>query len=212
MLERGLDPESFLTEVDRRLREIQDELRPGEAGPRRSAPRADAALRMDAPSEPPRRGRSGPLAAILGRTKPPAKPAEPSQPEPQPAEPADARRQTQSPPAGQLVEQVRALTEVQTQLLAASERLLEAFAQLVHDAPAAPQAQSAAPPGLFAATARRSLSVSAGPFADTEALHEFERAVEQLERVHRVTVRAYEGNDRAILDVELEPGPSGETA
>jgi hypothetical protein len=225
MSERGLDPESFLTEIDRRLRAIQDELRPGEAGSRRSPPGQAAIWRADAdrsepsplgPPSPPRRGRSGPLAAILGRNRPPAKPAKPAQPA-EPAEPAPeapaappggpaaeaghaAAEASPAPPAAELVEQVRALTRVQTDLLAASERLLEAFAGLIRDAP---------PPGLFAPTVpvapRSGVSVSAGPFPDTEALREFERALSELQPVHSVTVRAYEGEDRAILDIELEP-------
>src|SRR5580692_2846291 len=135
MSECGWDSEPFLIEVDRRLRVIQDELRPGEAGSRQPVPGQATIHRMDTPTPTPtptpspRRGRSGPLAAILGRNRPPARartqtadePAPATEPEPErvPEQPAEAR---ETPGAGELIEQVRALTEVQTQLLAASER------------------------------------------------------------------------------------------
>jgi hypothetical protein len=48
-----------------------------------------------------------------------------------------------------------------------------------------------------------SVSVSAGPFADTEALRRFEQALQTLPQVRRVAVREYEGADRAIVDVHL---------
>jgi hypothetical protein len=47
------------------------------------------------------------------------------------------------------------------------------------------------------------VSVSAGPFADTDALRRFERALQTLPEVRRVAVREYEGADRAIVDVHL---------
>ncbi len=184
MSERGLDADSFLTELDGRLRAIQAELRPGVAVP---------TLRLRAmEAEPPpeqRRGRTGPLSALLGRARP-----EPDGGEPQPDQDAA------SEPA-ELLAQVKALTETQTRLLEASERLLEAFARMLESPPAA-----AGPAGLFTPTTppqRTGVEIAAGPFADTESLREFERALEQLDAVRRVTVRGFEGSDRAILDVEL---------
>jgi hypothetical protein len=53
-----------------------------------------------------------------------------------------------------------------------------------------------------------SVSVSAGPFASTEALRRFERALHTLPEVRSAAVREYEGANRAILDVHLvEPTP-----
>ncbi|HEX3975743.1 MAG TPA: hypothetical protein VHW96_05730 [Solirubrobacteraceae bacterium] len=58
------------------------------------------------------------------------------------------------------------------------------------------------------AAAGPSLSVSAGPFASTEALRRFERALQSLPEVRSAVVREYEGADRAIVDVHLsEPTP-----
>jgi hypothetical protein len=48
-----------------------------------------------------------------------------------------------------------------------------------------------------------SLSVSAGPFASTDALRRFERALQTMPEVRSAVVREYEGADRAIVDVQL---------
>ena len=184
--EKGLDADSFLTELDGRLRAIQAELRPGVAVPTLSVrpPEPD-----ESPSEQ-RRGRTGPLSALLGRARPEPDAGEPS---PDPGTPSES---------AELLAQVKALTETQTRLLAASERLLEAFARMLESPP-----EPAGPPGLFTPTTpsphRAGVEIAAGPFADTESLREFERALEQLDAVRRVTVRGFEGSDRAILDVEL---------
>ncbi|MDQ6836523.1 MAG: hypothetical protein M3016_10095 [Actinomycetota bacterium] len=47
------------------------------------------------------------------------------------------------------------------------------------------------------------VSVSAGPFASTEALRAFEQALQGLPEVSAVQVRGFEGGDRAIVDVHL---------
>jgi hypothetical protein len=174
MAERGLEADSLVKELDERLRAIQADLRPGVAVPTLS-------FQANEPEPPPdvRPGRSGPLSALLGRTRP-----EPAPPKPEPGTP-------------ELLEQVKAMTEMQMKLLAASERLIEAFVRIV-ESPAQPL-------GLFTPTTEppRRTEIAAGPFADTEALREFERALAQLEGVRRVAVRGYEGRDRAVFDVEL---------
>jgi hypothetical protein len=198
MSERGLDPESYLTEIDRRLRAIQAELRPGQAAP---PPAAIRAIERQPP--PARRGRTGPLSAVLGRA-----PAQSSQAESAHApEPAPVPAPVEPSGAAELVDQVRALTEVQARLVDVSERLLEAFARIVDDGT---QARLFSPPTT--PLTRTEIEVNAGPFAATEALREFERALAALDPVRRVTVRGYQGADRAILDVELEPAPASEQA
>ena len=47
------------------------------------------------------------------------------------------------------------------------------------------------------------MTLSAGPFANIEALHEFEEALSRMPGVRDVAVRGYEGTDRAIIDVRL---------
>ena len=69
--------------------------------------------------------------------------------------------------------------------------------------PAAPRARPPAAPAEGPGA-----TVSAGPFATTEAVRSFEQAVAGLPGVREVSVRAYEGTDRAILDVRLDhPSP-----
>jgi hypothetical protein len=53
-----------------------------------------------------------------------------------------------------------------------------------------------------------SLGVSAGPFASTEAVRDFARALQALPGVSSAAVREYEGADRAVIDVHLsQPTP-----
>jgi hypothetical protein len=200
MSERGPDPESYLTEIDRRLRAIQAELRPGQAAPRPPPPAIGVTERQPPPAWS---GRTGPLSAILGRA-----PAQSSE-----AEPAHAPEPAQAPAPGgrsgaaELVDQVRALTEVQARLVDVSERLLESFARIADDGP---QAGLFSPPTT--GVTRTEIELNAGPFAATQALREFARALAALDPVRRVTVRGYQGADRAMLDVELEPVPASEQA
>jgi hypothetical protein len=48
------------------------------------------------------------------------------------------------------------------------------------------------------------VALSVGPFAHTDALHAFERALASIPGVTDVAVRGYEGPDRAILEVQLD--------
>jgi hypothetical protein len=103
---------------------------------------------------------------------------------------ARAEREARAPvvppePSRDGAELVRRLAD----LVAAHERLL---------AGAREQADRGAP-----ADTGPMLSVSAGPFAGTEALHRFQEALLTLPGVRRVAVREYEGADRAIVDVHL---------
>jgi hypothetical protein len=45
--------------------------------------------------------------------------------------------------------------------------------------------------------------MSAGPFPTPDAVREFEQAVSNLPGVREVALRAYEGTDRAVIDVRL---------
>ena len=47
------------------------------------------------------------------------------------------------------------------------------------------------------------MSVSAGPFASTEALRRFEESLAALPGVRQVVLREYVGDDRAVVDVHL---------
>jgi len=91
----------------------------------------------------------------------------------------------------------RALEDVVARLAA----LVEAHERLLACARELADRGQAADPGA-------TVSISAGPFASTEALHRFERSLQTLPEVRAVAVREYEGADRAIVDVHLsEPTP-----
>jgi hypothetical protein len=47
------------------------------------------------------------------------------------------------------------------------------------------------------------VTLAAGPFSGIEVLEEFQRAMAELPQVADVSVRGYEGRDRAILEVRL---------
>ena len=47
------------------------------------------------------------------------------------------------------------------------------------------------------------VTVAAGPFASVALLERFEHVLRTLPEVHGVTVRGYEGTDRAVLEVHL---------
>ena len=49
------------------------------------------------------------------------------------------------------------------------------------------------------------MTVSAGPFPSVDSLREFEQSVSRLPGVRDVSVRGYEGADRAIIEVRLDP-------
>ena len=96
--------------------------------------------------------------------------------------------------ASELIVALRELTDTH-------ERLLEATRELLASYPTAPaQSPAGAPP---ASSPAGELSVSAGPFASTEALRAFERALGRLPEVREVTVREYGGGDRVVVDVQL---------
>jgi hypothetical protein len=180
MSERPSQPEPLLTEIDRKLRAIQAELAPGRAS-------QTAANGHQAQSG---RGRDGPLATILERepiVRMPAAtvvaPTEATTPASTPAREPESEREYPSPEVAAIARQVESMAEAQARLIAASERLLDRLDRLASGASV--------------------VTMSAGPFGETEALREFERTIAELPGVGHVAVRGYEGADRAVLDVEL---------
>ena len=89
-----------------------------------------------------------------------------------------------------LGQQIRTLTELSERLLASMRALLDGYERIL-----APKARPGAEPA--------GATLSAGPFASIEALHEFEEALSRVPGVRDVAVRGYEGTDRAIIDVRL---------
>ena len=92
-------------------------------------------------------------------------------------------------------DQVEALTELSERLVASMRELLVGYERVL--APASGRRPEPAPP------ASAPVTLLAGPFPSIEALREFEAALSHLRGVRDVTVRGYEGTDRAIIDVRL---------
>lgn len=132
-------------------------------------------------------------AAIPDAPAPPPPPEPPPIPEPPPPPPVPEPSPPPPPPDPVLdaTPQLQALTEVAERLTAATGELLAGYERML--APTPPRRPEPAAP----------VTVSAGPFANIEALHEFEEALSRMPGVRDVAVRGYEGTDRAIIDVRL---------
>ena len=87
--------------------------------------------------------------------------------------------------------QVHALTELSEALMASMRELLAGYERVL------------APGSRRRPERAAGVTLSAGPFASIEALHEFEQALSDVPGVRDVVVRGYEGADRAIIDVRL---------
>ena len=124
---------------------------------------------------------------------PPPPPEPPPIPEPPPPPPVPEPPPPPPPPDPVLdaTAQLQALTEVAERLTAATRELLAGYERVL--APTPPRRLELAVP----------VTLSAGPFANIEALHEFEEALSRMPGVRDVAVRGYEGTDRAIIDVRL---------
>jgi hypothetical protein len=108
-------------------------------------------------------------------------PSSPSSPDALGPPDAPPSRQ-ESDGTARLVGMLRELVDAQERLLASARKLLSSY-------------------DVDAADSR--ISVSAGPFAGTEALRRFERSVAAIPEVREVVVREYTGDDRVVLDVLL---------
>jgi hypothetical protein len=125
---------------------------------------------------------------------PPPMPDSPLQP-PLPPMSLIARRLAPPPapvPADSRDEEIAVLTARLSELTATHERLLAATQDLLVG-----QAD-------ILARATSSVSLAAGPFADSRALQEFQHAVNGLPQVREVAVREYVGSEGVVLDVHLE--------
>jgi hypothetical protein len=161
--------ETRLEAMDRRLRELQDELAPGPPAP--------------LPAEPESRPAVGaPLAE--------------ASPEPPGAPPA----------------QLEVLAELYGKLIASVRELLSGYELVAGQLTPAPAADHAPPPEAVqparppsaGADGPDQVAVSAGPFAANAALRDFERMLSELPGVRAVSLRGYEADNRAIVDVQLQ--------
>jgi hypothetical protein len=103
--------------------------------------------------------------------------------------------------------QLQALTELSARLLASMRELLAGYERmLVRSSSRRPAGRSApSRAGTGTVTGDRNVTVSAAPFRSLEALREFEQAVSNLPGVREVAIQGYEGTDRAIIEVRLDP-------
>ncbi|HEX8975867.1 MAG TPA: hypothetical protein VF830_04520 [Gemmatimonadales bacterium] len=104
-----------------------------------------------------------------------------------------------TPPPGEARSESELLARLR-ELTAAQERVLASMRQLLggleHVAGVPGRPESGSPAG-------QPVTISAGPFASTEALRAFRTALEGLPGVRSVELRGFEGADRAILEVHL---------
>jgi hypothetical protein len=89
--------------------------------------------------------------------------------------------------------------DLHASLVSAMRDLLDAYGWTLEQLPASPDPQPAGEPPPAA--------MSVGPFADTAAVHAFEQELLRLPGVREVTLRGYEGENRAMFDVQLA-GPN----
>ena len=171
------EPSSGASELDARLAEIDRRLRSIQAELVPERERAEVAAATGSGPDPP-------------VVEPPV-----VDPPTAAVEPAVVESAVVGPPVFEPDDPIRALaalTELQERLLGSIRELLSAyetvFARLRQVGPEATVHE---------------FTVSAGPFTTTGALREFEQRLSGISGVREVTVRSYEGEDRAIVDVRL---------
>ncbi|HEX3832550.1 MAG TPA: hypothetical protein VHW04_11310, partial [Solirubrobacteraceae bacterium] len=148
----------------------------------------DRRLRMiQSGLEPVREASADPVA------EPPPPISDPLQSPPLPPPSLVARRLATPPPqpADARDEEIAVLTARLSELTSTHERLLATTQNLLIER------------ADVLARATPAVSVAAGPFTDTRALQEFQRAVSGLPQVREVAVREFVGSEGVILDVQL---------
>jgi hypothetical protein len=109
-------------------------------------------------------------------------------PDPPPLGPPEAPERTGPPEPGELAGQLHELVDIHERLLGATRHLLGSYAAV------APSTQT-------------TVRLSVGPLSGTEALEDFQRRLSELPGVGAVWLREFEGDDRAVVDVQLA-GPT----
>ena len=164
------------SELDARLAEIDRKLRAIQV--ELDPGREPRPSRPSAPAqEEPAHGRSGPLASLLQRSSP---------------RPAPPRESTPDPAGGAMVP-----AEMHAKLVSAMRDLLDAYGWTLEQLPVAADPERVGDPPPVA--------MSVGPFANTAAVRAFEQELLRLPGVREVTLRGYEGENRAMFDVQLSP-------
>jgi hypothetical protein len=195
--ERASTLGAHLEELDRLLYDVQAELAPdrdprpvlasGVSGVSGVSESALAVPDPPAPAPSP----PGPLP------EPPPAPPTPEPPPPPPPPSIPEPPPIPEPALAATTYQVEALTELTERLVASMRELLAGYERVLAPKSARPAPAPVAP----APTAQ--VTLVAGPFTSIDALREFEAALSHLRGVRDVSVRGYEGTDRAIIDVRL---------
>jgi hypothetical protein len=139
-------------------------------------------------------------APVLDHEPPPAPPRAEA------PDPGTGGAPAASPPVVPVIPEAQneAFSELTARLLASTRELLAGYEQVL--------VGRTAPQPSRRAVRRRpdspDVTLSAAPFVNLEALHDFEQAVSGLPGVRDVVIRGYEGTDRAIIEVRLDiPSP-----
>jgi hypothetical protein len=85
--------------------------------------------------------------------------------------------------------------EMHAKLLSAMRDLLDAYGWTLQQLPVAEDPQRPGEP--------QPVALSVGPFADTATVRAFENELVQIPGVSEVVLRGYEGENRAMFDVQL---------
>ena len=106
------------------------------------------------------------------------------------ADEASGRAPRAAAAPAELIDELRRLSDAHERLLAAVRELLASY----EGAARTPEP-----------TALHAVRVAAGPLASPNALRAFERALADVPGVRTVELRGYQGDDRAVVEVQLEP-------
>jgi hypothetical protein len=182
--------ETRLESMERRLADIQRELAPEPQAGREPAPEATSPGKAASAGPAPLR-----LLAVPGSERPGPRPA-PARPEPPPPTPPPPDRPATERPGTEPTRdspEFELLGTMYSELLASVRRLLDGYEAALRQL----SQHSPTPAG-------DPIEITAGPFRDTEALREFQRALARLPGVREVALRGYQSGNRAILEVQLE--------
>lgn len=177
--------DAYLADIDRRLREIQAEL-----GPESEPAIADHRRRASDPAAP------EPVVSMPGPAPPMPGPVPPGrEPAPPPHRSGRSGHRGRQGPLAELLQRDPGRNEPELDSLPVlHEQLLRTIGDVL-------DTYETVLAGLSSRAAPADVTVSAGPFSSIAAVRAFERELAELPGVSEVTLRGYEGTNRAIIDI-----------
>ncbi len=173
-----------LAEMDERLRTIQAELSRDVGTPERAAPGTRPRRSQRAPRIfPPQHPVDPPVDPATATATPPPRESEPGTG----AEPSE--QATGVPAPGGDAARAARLEAMCARLMRATQELLSGYELALGHVSGGAEGSA--------------VTLAAGPFSGVAALEHFQATLRRLPDVAGVTVRGYEGSDRAILEVQL---------